>query len=368
MNDRYSRQLMLKDFGPDAQMKLLQARVLVIGAGGLGCPALLYLATAGIGSLGVADGDTVELSNLHRQVLFDANDIGQPKASLAARKLSLKNPEIDVAAYDFFITPANCFSLISRYDVVVDATDNFASRYLISDACAIAKKPLVYGAISGYQGQAGIFNVQGAKTTASYRDLFPVPPVNGEVDACNSSGVIGVLPGIMGTIQAAEVIKIITGTGTPLIHKIFTIDISDYRTCEVEVIPTGQTGMPATEEELMAFNYHHFCNADALGEGQISMEEFNVYKTDKRWTIVDVREPGEVKANENFSDLRLPMSVLTNELSALKLPDQLVLVCASGVRSEKVRGMFKKFFPEKKVLSLKGGLLACKDQLNINDI
>ena len=211
--ERYQRQILLKEFGIAGQQKLLQAKVLVIGAGGLGCPVLQYLTAAGIGCIGIVDNDVVSLSNLHRQVLYDTNDIGKSKVSVAAEKLRLVNSDTELIEYHIHLDKNNCLGIINEYDIIIDCTDNFASRYMINDACVLKAKPLVYAGVNRFEGQVAVFNVTRNEKvrTANYRDLFPVQPEQNEVLNCSEAGVLGVLPGIIGSMQASEAIKLITG-------------------------------------------------------------------------------------------------------------------------------------------------------------
>src|SRR5882724_2373410 len=215
---RYQRQLSLAGFGPEAQAKLKHGRVLVIGAGGLGCPALLYLAAAGVGRITLIDGDRVDVSNLHRQVLYTEADAGELKAVVAARRLRALNPQIAVEPRAERFTRANALELVRACDVVVDGSDNFGTRYLVNDACVLADRPFVYGAVQGFEGQASVFNWRGSPT---YRCLFPEPPEPGTVPNCAEAGVLGVLPGLIGLLQATETIKLLTGIGEPLAGKLF---------------------------------------------------------------------------------------------------------------------------------------------------
>ncbi|MBD0294073.1 MAG: HesA/MoeB/ThiF family protein, partial [Flavisolibacter sp.] len=212
-NERYQRQVILQEFGEAGQQKLLQAKVLVIGAGGLGCPVLQYLAAAGVGVVGIADDDIVSLTNLHRQVLYSMSDIGKSKVERAAAILRQLNPDIEIIPYHLRLTNKNALDIITAYDIVVDATDNFPTRYLLNDACVLLSKPLIYGAVSKFEGQVAVFNGVGSsgEKSVNYRDLFPVPPQEDEVPNCAEAGVLGVLPGIIGSLQAGEVIKLITG-------------------------------------------------------------------------------------------------------------------------------------------------------------
>ena len=218
---RYQRHLTLPEFGESAQLNLKQAKVLVVGAGGLGCPALQYLAAAGVGTLGIVDDDVVSLSNLQRQILFTEADVGRGKAELAAAKLQAMNPHIRCVPYATRLIPDNALELIGEYDVIVDGSDNFPTRYLINDACVLANKPLIYGALYTFQGQASVFNFEGGPT---YRCLFPEPPRPEDAPNCSEIGVVGVLPGLIGVIQATEAIKVISGVGQPLSGNLLTLD------------------------------------------------------------------------------------------------------------------------------------------------
>ena len=238
ISGRYFRQLTLRGFGVAAQEKLLSSKVLVIGAGGLGCPMLQYLAAAGIGTIGIADFDKVSLTNLHRQILYTANDIGAYKAEKAKNYLLNLNPEINIVSYIEKISSENVNEIISAYDVIIDATDNLEARYIINDACVVLNKPFVLGAIHEYQGQVAILNYSDRETnkTVNYRDIFPNLSAGSELPNCEANGVLGVLCGIIGTMQANEAIKLIAGIGTPLINKLLTYDSLTNETLIVELI------------------------------------------------------------------------------------------------------------------------------------
>lgn len=212
-SNRYIRQVQLPGFGPEAQQKLLQSSVLVIGAGGLGVPVLQYLTGMGIGKIGIVDGDTISLSNLHRQVLYAQDEIGLPKAEVAARKLLALNPSINIKHYSSFLTVDNALQFVKDYDLIIDATDNFSARYLVNDACVIQNKPFIYGAIHQYEGHISIFNYNDGPT---YRCLYPTMPSAAEVPDCNAAGVLGVVPGLIGLHQALEAVKLLTGIAKTL--------------------------------------------------------------------------------------------------------------------------------------------------------
>jgi len=218
---RFERQTILPGFGQEGQQKLSMAKILVIGAGGLGCPALLYLAAAGVGTIGIADGDKVSLSNLNRQILYGEDHIGQSKAEVAGELIRSKYSDIQINIIPHFLTSENALDIIKKYDLVLDGSDNFGTRYLINDACYLLKKPLVFGAIYQHEGQVAVLNIsRNGQEPLTYRDLFPNPPSAAEVPNCAETGVLGVLPGIIGTMQATEAIKYLSGFGKPLIHKV----------------------------------------------------------------------------------------------------------------------------------------------------
>jgi len=219
--NRYDRQVRLQGFGAEKQELLKNAAVLVVGAGGLGVPVLQYLTAMGVGKIGIVEADKISITNLHRQVLYQTEDAGKPKLDTAIDRLKTQNPDVTFIPHPAFITPANALGIIGGYDVVVDCSDNFATRYLVSDACVIAGKPLVYGAIYAFEGQVSVFNYKGS---ASYRCLFPEP---GVAPDCNTVGVLGVLPGIVGCYQANEVVKVVCGIGEPLANQLLTINILD---------------------------------------------------------------------------------------------------------------------------------------------
>src|SRR6195952_5020502 len=229
---RYNRHIIIPDFGLAAQQKLKAAKVLVVGSGGLGSPLLLYLAAAGVGTLGIVDFDVVDDSNLQRQVLFGVNEIGKPKVEAAKRRLESLNPYIHLRIYNTHLNSQNAMDIIRDYDVVADGTDNFPTRYLVNDACVLLNKPNVYASIFQFEGQVSVFNYTDAKgnTGPNYRDLYPTPPPPGLVPNCSEGGVLGVLPGIIGCLQASEVIKVVTGIGDNLSGRFFVFDALTFET------------------------------------------------------------------------------------------------------------------------------------------
>jgi sulfur-carrier protein adenylyltransferase/sulfurtransferase len=261
--ERYQRQLILKDFGIRAQEKLAQAKVLVIGAGGLGCSVLQYLAAAGLGHIGIADTDMVSVSNLHRQILYNTSDVGRPKVEVAREKLQALNPELVIETWMVRWQHQQCVDHFPEYDIIVDATDNFASRYLINDACVLFGKPLVYGAVSQYEGQVALFNapMPGGERSVNYRDLFPQPVLEGEVMSCAEGGVLGVLPGIIGTLQATEVIKWLTGIGETMANRMIAYNALSQNFISFQLTANAEAGnyLPESKETFMRINYDEMC-------------------------------------------------------------------------------------------------------------
>jgi adenylyltransferase/sulfurtransferase len=259
---RYQRQIILQGFGIEAQEKLSKANVLVIGVGGLGCPILQYLVAAGVGHIGIVDQDIISLPNLNRQVLFGQEDVGKYKVEVASAKLSSLNNLVCISTYQQKCDQALAIKHFPNYDIIVDATDNFASRYLINDACLLFNKPLVFGAVAQFEGQVAVFNVQKNGLKLSYRDLFPTPPKNDEVMSCAEGGVLGVLPGIIGVMQATEVIKLISGVGESLANQILTYNALSQEIYKIELIknPTAELEVPKTVSAFSALNYEWLCS------------------------------------------------------------------------------------------------------------
>jgi len=317
---RYSRQIMLPEIGTTGQEKLKAAKVLVAGAGGLGCPALQYLAAAGVGTIGIADGDRIERTNLQRQILYTEAEIGLYKAEAARQKIQSLNPHCTVYRHIKFIDEHNVAALIEQYDIIVDGTDNFSSRYLLNDACMLQGKPLVSGAIFRFEGQVSVFNYRNGPT---YRCLFPEPPAAGETPNCSDIGVVASLPGIVGAIQVNEVIKMITGAGEVLSGKLLVIDALTMQTSIFHFPANTQNGhiqiQPGSSRVFEpGISYEILQQEIAAGKGIM---------------LLDVREPEE-HAAFNIGGCNIPLSVL--ETTQLPVADHPVVVyCASGIRSAK---------------------------------
>ncbi len=319
---RYSRNILLKEVGVAGQKKLLAAKVLMIGAGGLGCPALQYLAAAGIGQIGIIDFDVVDQSNLQRQTLFTIEDIGKNKALCAKNRLELLNPDIEIKAYSFRLDTSNALDLFDQYDIVVDGTDNFSYRYLINDAASIKNKPLVYGAVNQFEGQVSVFNYNNGPT---YRCLYPTPPIPGSISSCSEAGVLGVLPGIIGTMQANEVIKLILGLDGVLNGKVLVYNAMESETYKMTIAKSLIKNI--SESDFVKMDYDLFCGINSKNKSELN--DF----IEKGYKIIDLREEWEAN-DQNDKHLQIPFSQLNDQLSTLKRNAKYVLFCENGQRSK----------------------------------
>lgn len=347
---RYSRHFVLPGFGPEAQSRLRGAVVAVVGAGGLGAPVISYLAAAGIGTLGIFDHDTVSLSNLQRQVLFTTDDVGKSKASCAEQAVSRLNPHVKVVGHADQVTSANALSLLASYDVIVDATDNFPTRYLLNDACVLLGKPLVYGSIFRYEGQVSVFNFQGGP---NYRDLYPEPPKPGTVPDCEQGGVLGVLPGVIGSLQANEVIKVIAGIGDSLSGKLF---LFDSLTLESRIIRLSKKQQAPI---LHLIDYDHFCGLTPVSKGmkEVTVEELKALLDSKAdIQLIDVREPHEFDTCNLGGEL-IPMAEVPFNIDKIATDKQVVIHCRSGGRSGNIIHWLEKNHGFTNLYNLKGGIL-----------
>jgi molybdopterin/thiamine biosynthesis adenylyltransferase/rhodanese-related sulfurtransferase len=364
---RYGRHLVLEEFGMNGQRRLKQARVLVVGAGGLGSPSLLYLAAAGVGTLGIADFDTVDLSNLQRQVLFTMEDIGRNKAVAAAERLKRLNPTITLHTHTTRLTSANAQQLLAAYDVVLDGTDNFPTRYLLNDACVLLDKPLVYGSILRFEGQVAVFNWQYADGhySANYRDLFPVPPDPASVPNCEQAGVLGVLPGMIGSMQANEVIKIITGVGEPLADRLLLLDSTTMRQQLIRIKPQDSR---SSIKHLL--DYDEFCGISAdksksldVNNQEHTMKEVTVQELKEMmdsgadFQLIDVREPHEFDICNIQGEL-IPQADVPHSVDRISKDKKVVIHCRSGARSGNMVQWLEKNHGFTNLYNLQGGILA----------
>ncbi len=353
---RYSRHVALREIGLEGQEKLKGAKVLVIGAGGLGSPSILYLAAAGVGTLGVVDFDRVDISNLQRQVLFDSASIGELKAEMASKRLKALNPELVVNVHSIELRAANVSSLFAEYDLVLDGTDRFATRYLTNDACVLLGKPLVSAAIHRFEGQAMTYV---PNLAPCYRCLFPEPPADGLVPNCAEAGVLGVLPGVLGAIQATEAIKLITGIGEPLFGRLLTYDALAMRFEEFrfsrrnDCAVCGDHPTIRTPEDLP-----ELCSADVMQTvRRLSAVELKNELRGNALSVVDVREPREYRVQHIDPSINIPVSQLPARLTELPRDRPLVFVCRSGSRSQTACALASRAGVTS-IAHLEGGLLA----------
>lgn len=366
---RYSRHLIMPEVGMDGQLKLKQAKALCIGTGGLGAPLGLYLAAAGVGRIGLVDFDSVDLTNLQRQILFGTDDIGRPKIEAARDRLRNLNPDIQIDRFETRLTSENALDILKNYDIVVDGTDNFPTRYLVNDACVILGKPNVYGSIFRFEGQITIFGAPGGPC---YRCLYPEPPPPGLVPSCAEGGVLGVLPGIVGAIQAAETLKLIIGKGEPLIGRLLLFDALAMRFRELKLRKNSEC--PACGEHptiTKLIDYAEFCGVrgeEAASATQTTVPEIAPRELKSRLDrgddlfILDVREPHEYQIC-NLGGQLIPLGELSRRVNELDSSREIVAHCRSGKRSaEAVEFLRSAGF--RKVLNLKGGILAWSDEVD----
>ncbi len=363
--ERYSRQLVLPEIGKEGQQKLKGSSVLIVGAGGLGIPAAVYLAAAGVGRIGIVDGDTIERSNLHRQVIYSESDLGRPKALVAQERLLEVNPHIKVSPHQVHLDSSNALEILKGYDVVVDCTDNFPARYLINDACVLLGKPDVYASIFRFDGQAAVFD---AKKGPCYRCLFPEPPPPETVQSCAIAGVLGVLPGIMGGIQAAQTVNMLVGTGQPLVGRLLLFNANDMTFNELKVGKNADCpvcGRNPTVTKLI--DYDEFCG---------TRREFHVTEVKPRalkqlidagsnLVLLDVREPFEHELCRIEGSVLLPVGELERRVGELNRDDEIVVYCHVGVRSARA-AEFLSSRGFKRVKNLSGGIMAWANEVDPN--
>ena len=368
---RYNRHLILQDFGEVGQYKLKNASVLVVGAGGLGSPALLYLTAAGVGTIGIVDFDTVDVSNLQRQVIFTTEDVGKNKAEAASLRLSERNPYVLLKTYPEKLTSFNALDIIREYDVVVDGTDNFPTRYLINDACVLLNKSFVYGSILTYEGQVSVFNypINEGNFSANYRDLFPEPPEASSVQNCEQAGVLGVLPGMIGSMQANEIIKIITGIGEVLANKLLLFDSLTMQ----QTIITYRS-QQTREQIKYLIDYDDFCGVSpqkskSLNLNQPTMKEVTVQELQKLketgadFQLIDVREPHEFDICNLDGEL-IPQGEIPANVDKIEKTKQVVIHCRSGARSGNMVQWLEKNHGFENLYNLKGGILAWAKEID----
>jgi adenylyltransferase/sulfurtransferase len=365
---RYSRHLIMPEVGMEGQLKLKQAKVLLIGTGGLGAPLGLYLAAAGVGRLGIVDFDVVDFTNLQRQVTFGTSDVGRPKIEAARERLANLNPAIEIQPFETKLTSENALALFKDFDIVVDGTDNFPTRYLVNDACILLGKPNVYGSIFRFEGQATVFGVPGGPC---YRCLYPEPPPPGLVPSCAEGGVLGVLPGIVGSIQAMETIKLILGRGDSLAGRLLLFDALGMKFRELKLRKNPDCPMCGEKRTIhQLIDYYEFCGirGEEAPASNVQVPEITPREMKARLDrgddlfILDVREPHEFQIC-NLNGHLIPLGELPRRVHELDSSREIIAHCRSGKRSADAVDFLRKA-GFRKILNLKGGILAWSDEVD----
>lgn len=363
--ERYSRHLILPEFNIEGQRKLKNSKVLIVGTGGLGSPLLLYLAAAGVGEIGILDFDIVDDSNLQRQVLFTVADVGKPKVEAAKKRLKALNPYVTYKTYNLRLTSENALDIIREYDLVADGTDNFPTRYLVNDACVILDKPNVYASIYRFEGQVSVFNYLRKDGTRgpNYRDLFPSPPPPGLVPSCAEGGVIGVLPGILGSLQANEVIKVLSGVGEPLAGRLFLIDTLTF---ETRTLKLHKNLTQDAISELI--DYEQFCGLQETPElatiKEISVQEYqNKLNNNESFQLIDVREDFEYEV-ANLGGELIPLGTINEQVHRIDANKDVIFYCKVGERSAKAVVELEQKYGFTNLYNLKGGIRAWSNEID----
>ena len=366
---RYSRHLIMPEVGVDGQRKLKAARVLCVGAGGLGAPAAMYLAAAGVGTLGLVDFDAVDASNLHRQVIYDTTDVGKRKLDAARDRLKAMNPSVKVVTHELALTSKNALDVLKDYDIILDGTDNFQTRYLVNDACVLLGKPNAYGSIFRFDGQASVFAVKGGPC---YRCLYPEPPPPGLVPSCAEGGVLGVLPGVIGVIQATEAIKLILGSGQPLIGRLLLYDALQMRFRELKLRRDPECPICGDHPTIHALiDYDQFCGVvpaqaqpASTGVPEVTVEQLKA-KIDKGddFFLLDVREPNEYQICRIAGSTLIPLGELAQRTGELDRNKEMIVHCKMGGRSANAVSLLQQR-GFNRVSNLKGGILAWIDRVD----
>lgn len=356
--DRFSRQTILPGFGNSGQDKLRNASVLVIGAGGLGCPALSYLCAAGVGTIGIVDGDVVETSNLNRQILFGLKDLGKNKAACAGEKLQSQYPDVRFNIYPYMLTNVSSLQTFQEYDVILDGSDNFPTRYLVNDACYLLQKPLSTGAVFQNEGQFIFFcPPETDGYYVNYRDVFPLQPPAGEVPDCNQAGVLGVLPGLIGIYMASETIKYLSGFGRLNAQKMHVYHWNSHSLVDFEILPNPKARMHLPEDRDVYINRDYGKNCVAGSE--ISWNEAIQHRSidPAKTALVDVREVHELPDSILLNCIKLPLSQLDEEYQKLNSFQNIYVFCQTGQRSQYAMKQLMLSYPEKTIYSIQGGIM-----------
>lgn len=365
---RYNRHIIIPEFGLAAQQKLKAAKVLVVGSGGLGSPVLLYLAAAGIGTIGIVDFDVVDDSNLQRQVLFGVNEIGKPKVEAAKQRLQALNPHIEFVLYNTQLTSQNALDIMKDYDVVADGTDNFPTRYLVNDACVLLGKPNIYASIFQFEGQVSVFNYRNANGDLgpNYRDLYPTPPPPGLVPSCAEGGVLGVLPGIIGSLQALEVIKVITGVGEPLAGRFYIFDALSFESRTFNISRRDDNPLNGKNPTItQLIDYEQFCGVKAIETPVKEITPAALYELQVKgepFQLIDVREPYEYDIVNIGAEL-IPLATVAEQADKISKDQPVIVHCKMGGRSAKAIRELEEKFGFTNLYNLKGGIIAYIDEV-----
>ncbi|MCS3796096.1 molybdopterin-synthase adenylyltransferase MoeB [Niastella sp. OAS944] len=365
---RYNRHIIIPEFGLAGQQKLKAAKVLVVGSGGLGSPVLLYLAAAGIGTIGIVDFDVVDDSNLQRQVLFGVNEIGKAKVEAAKERLQALNPHIELVMYNTQLTSQNALDIIKGYDVVADGTDNFPTRYLVNDACVLLGKPNVYASIFQFEGQVSVFNYKHANGEfgPNYRDLYPTPPPPGLVPSCAEGGVLGVLPGIIGSLQALEVIKVVTGVGEPLVGRFYIFDALSFESRTFNISRRDDNPLNGRNPTITRLiDYEQFCGVKAIEKPVKEITPKELYELQVKgepFQLIDVREPYEYEIVNIGAEL-IPLATVAEQADKINKDQPVIVHCKMGGRSAKAIRELEEKYGFTNLYNLKGGIIAYIDEV-----
>lgn len=363
---RYNRQIIIPEFGEAGQERLKASSVLVIGAGGLGAPILQYLTAAGVGNITIVEFDEISLSNLQRQILFSSNQVGESKARKSAERLRGLNPTVNFTLVEEAITSQNAMELIEGVDLVVDGSDNLATRYLVNDACYFLKKPLIYGAIFRFEGQVSVFNMETeGELSPNYRDLFPSPPPPEMVPSCSEGGVLGVLPGIIGSMMANEAIKILANMGTTLSGKLFVFDALDFSTYSLKVAKNSDNPISGDKPSITALiDYEAFCMGDIQPKklNEITVQELATRLSQEEVFLLDVREDYEYEIAD-LGGVLIPLHKVVDRVSEIPKEKEVVVMCKTGGRSAKAIELLQEQGFDN-LVNLIGGISAWQKQID----
>lgn len=365
---RYNRHIIIPEFGLEAQQKLKAAKVLIVGSGGLGSPALLYLAAAGVGTIGIVDFDVVDDSNLQRQVLFGVEAVGKPKVEAAKARLQALNPHINLVLYNTQLTSQNALDILKDYDLVADGTDNFPTRYLVNDAAVLLGKPNIYASIFQFEGQVSVFNYRNKEGVLgpNYRDLYPTPPPPGLVPSCAEGGVLGVLPGIIGSLQALEVIKVITGVGDPLAGRFYIFDALNFESRTFNISRRDDNPLNGKNPTITALiDYEQFCGMKAVEKPIKEITATELYDWQVKgepFQLIDVREQHEYDLVNIGAEL-IPLATVADNADKFRRDTKVVVHCKMGGRSAKAIRELEEKFGFTNLYNLKGGILGYIDEV-----